>query len=51
MSPKKAGKVLLPWLKTDIRQFYEDDQNSQLLPGKKDFVSVARNEHVQKRRL
>ena len=51
MLPKKAGKWLPPWVITNIRQFYEDDQNSRLLPGKRDFVSVARNERVQKRLL
>ena len=51
MPPKIAGKLLPPWVITNIRQFYEDDQNSRLLPGKQEFVSVARNEHVQKRLL
>ena len=52
MLPKKAGKSLPPWVITNIRQFYEDDQNSRLLPGKKgDFFSVARNEDVKKRLL
>ena len=51
MPPKKAGKSLPPWVITKIGQIYEDDQNSRLLPGKRDFFSVARNDDVQKRLL
>ena len=51
MPPKKAGKSLPLWVITNIRQFYEDDQNPQPLPGKNDFVSVTRTEHIQKRLL
>ena len=42
MPPMKGEKSLPLRVITNIRQFYEDDQNSRLLPGKKDFVSVAR---------
>ena len=48
MPPKKAVKSLPPWVITNIRQLYKDDQNSRLLPGKRDFFSVAKNEDVQK---
>ena len=51
MLPKKAGKSLPPWVITNIRQFYEGYQQSRLLPGKRDFFSVARSEDVQKRLL
>ena len=33
--PKKGGKLLPLWVITNIRQFYQGDQNSRLLPGKK----------------
>ena len=34
LPPKKGGKLLPLWVITNIRQFYKDDQNSRLLPGK-----------------
>ena len=34
-----------------VKSFFEDDEFSRLLPGKKDYVSIAKNEHKQKRLL
>ena len=34
-----------------IKMFYQDDEHSRQLPGKKDFVSISRNVHQQKRLL
>ena len=38
----KKGKKL-------VKAFYEDDQFSRQMPGKKDYASVSRNTHKQKR--
>ena len=32
-----------------VVDFYEDSQNSRLMPGKKDFISIKKNVHKQKR--
>ena len=32
-----------------VTAFYCDDENSRQMPGKKDFVSMKRNVHMQKR--
>ena len=48
--PRK-GKKLSDTTVELVRKFYEDDEYSRLMPGKKDTVSVCRNEHVQKRLL
>jgi hypothetical protein len=32
-----------------IQEFYQNDEHSRHLPGKKDSVSVSKNVHVQKR--
>ncbi|KAG1698830.1 U11/U12 small nuclear ribonucleoprotein [Nymphon striatum] len=34
-----------------VQAFYENDEYSRLMPGKKDFVSIGRNVHQQKRLL
>ena len=34
-----------------VQAFYDDDENSRTMPGAKDFVSIARNVHKQKRLL
>jgi len=34
-----------------IAMFYQDDEHSRQLPGKKDFVSLSRNGHQQKQLL
>lgn len=49
----KKGHVLSADVENVVLNFYNDDENSRLLPGKKDFVSVKKEdgsrEHVQKR--
>ena len=35
----------------NVQLFYEDDAHSRLMPTKKDFVSIAKNVHKQKRLL
>ena len=32
-----------------VESFYEDDEFTRQMPGKKDYVSIAKNVHVQKR--
>ena len=35
--------------KFSVLNFYEDDEYSRLLPGKKDYISISKNVHKQKR--
>ena len=46
---KKTGKYLSDETIKLVVSFYEDDENSRQMPGKKDYVSVSRNIHKQKR--
>ena len=32
-----------------VECFYQDDEYTRQMPGKKDYISIARNVHVQKR--
>ena len=48
---QKKGKVLLEETSRCVIDFYCDDEYSRLMPGKKDFVSIAKNTHMQKRLL
>ena len=48
--PKK-GKLLHPDIIRTVEQFYEDDEYTKLMPGRKDCVSIARNVYKQKRLL
>ena len=43
--PKKGKSETL----SAVKMFYHDEEYSRQLPGKKDFVSVSKNVHVQKR--
>ena len=47
----KNGKSIEVYVEEAVSLFYEDDEYTRLLPGKKDFVGVGRNKHVQKRLL
>ena len=38
-------------IKEEIVSFYEDDKIFRIMPGKKDYVSIGRNIHKQKRLL
>jgi len=46
--PKK-GKPLSSETLSTVKMFYHDEEYSRQLPGKKDFVSVSKNVHAQKR--
>ena len=35
----------------NVVSFFEDDEYSRIMPGKKDFISISRNVHKQKRLL
>lgn len=48
---KKTGKILQKGTIEQVISFYEDDEHSRLMPGKKDYVSIQRNVHKQKRLL
>ena len=43
----KRDKCLWKEVEDSLKLFYEDDEYSQLVPGAKDYVSVARNFHQQ----
>lgn len=43
------GNFLPKEVEESVKHFYEDDEYSRLLPGSKDYVSVARNIYKQKR--
>ena len=51
MPEPKKGKVLSNKTKRCVVDFYCDDEYSRIMAGKKDFVSIARNTHMQKRLL
>ncbi|XP_065665336.1 uncharacterized protein LOC136086777 [Hydra vulgaris] len=46
---KKKGKKTPQESVNKIIEFYCSDENSRLISGKKDFVSIARRSHMQKR--
>ena len=46
---KKRGKKAPQESVDKIIEFYCNDENSRLMSGKKDFVSIARRSHMQKR--
>ena len=48
---QNTGKILPEDTLAHVRSFFEDDEYSRLLPGKKDVVSIGRNVHKQKRLL
>ena len=47
----KLGKSLPEATISLVKEFYEDDEFSRMMPSKKDFVSIGRNQHAQKRLL
>ena len=49
VSEPKKGKSLPSETLSAVKMFYHDEEYSRQLPGKKDFVSVSKNVHVQKR--
>ena len=48
---KKQGHSLPDEVVQSVRLFYEDDEFSRQMPGGKDFVSIGKKIHVQKRLL
>ena len=47
----KRGKCLSNEIENSAKLFYKNDEYSWLMPGVKNYVSVARNVHQQKRLL
>ena len=47
----KRGRSLSQEIEDSVKLFYEDDEYSRLMPGTKDYVSIACNVHKQKRLL
>ena len=48
---QKKGKSVSHKMKEEIVSFYEDDEISRIMPGKKDYFSIGRYIHKQKRLL
>ena len=48
---KNRGKPLPASTAEEVQFFYEDDAHSRLMPGRKDFVTIKKNVHKQKRFL
>ena len=51
LTKPKRGKCLSKEVEDSVKVFYEDDEYLWLMPGAKDYVSIARNFHQQKRLL
>ena len=49
LPPVYQGKRLLQEVLDLVIAFYENDEFSRLMPGKKDYVSISKNVHMQKR--
>lgn len=47
----RKGKAISTKTLELVRTFYESDEYSRMMPGKKDSVSISKNVHVQKRLL
>ena len=47
----RHGKTLSEDIRKVVVNFFEDDEFSRIMPGKKDYVSVAKNVHKQRRLL
>ena len=45
----KKGNTISKEVIDLVTEFYCNDEFSRMMPGKKDFVSIARNQHMQKR--
>ena len=48
---QKQGKIISDEIQNYLRSFYNDDEFSRQMPGKKDFVSMGKKVHIQKRLL
>ena len=48
---QKKGKSVSHEMKEEIVSFCENDEISKIMPGKKDYISIGRNMHKQKRLL
>ena len=46
---KNRGKPLPASTTEKVQFFYEDDAHSRLMPGRKDFVTIKKNVHKQKK--
>lgn len=51
MPDRKGGHKISDEIQEIVKQFYEDDEHSMMMPGAKDKVSIKRNESKQKRLL
>ena len=49
LSLQKKGKSVSHEMKEEIVSFYENDEISRIMPGKKDYISIGRNMHKQKK--
>ena len=49
--PKREGAKLDENIKSIVIKFYEQDKYSRIMPGSKDYVSLGKKQHMQKRFL
>lgn len=47
----EKGQAVTAEVQNDVTNFYNDDEFSRLMAGKKDFVSMGEKLHIQKRIL
>ena len=47
MPDKKKGKTMSGDIINQVAAFFEDDEYSHIMPGKKDFLSISRDTHKQ----
>ena len=48
---RKSGKTLSITVTDAVHDFFENDEHTRLMPGRKDFVSIKRNVHKQRHLL
>jgi len=46
---RRHGKEIQDDVLEQVHEFYQDDEFSRIMPGKKDYISIGRNKHAQKR--
>ena len=48
---RKSGRTLLITVTDAVHDFFENNEHTRLMPGRKDFVSIKSNFHKQRRLL
>ena len=48
---RESGRTLLITVTDTVHDFFENDEHTRLMPGRKNFVSIQRNVHKQRHLL